>query len=329
MIYDQLGRTGLQVSAIGIGAGGPSRLGLANGHSRDTAIKLIRFGLDRGVNVIDSAASYGTEDLVGTAIKGSRAKLMLSTKAALGPYFWSWDGSRTASKLSARLGEETGFVSSGEAVEKRVDASLRRLNTDYIDIFHLHAVTPKQYTSALERALPVLIRLKESGKVRWIGITEAFPRDTTHQMLTRAAVEGVFDCMMIGLNCLNQSGAPIVAQAKRYGIGLIAMHTVRGLRGKKSFQTLLDKLVSFGLIEKSEGDADKILKLLNEQGVTSLPEAAIRFCRYELGADIILSGTGDTAHLGANIAACDAGPLPDIITAEFRKLFSKVSALTG
>jgi aryl-alcohol dehydrogenase-like predicted oxidoreductase len=107
MIYDQLGRTGLQVSAIGIGAGGPSRLGLANGHSRDTVIKLIRFGLDRGVNVIDSAASYGTEDLVGAAIKGSRAKLMLSTKAALGPYFWSWDGSRTASKLSARLGEET------------------------------------------------------------------------------------------------------------------------------------------------------------------------------------------------------------------------------
>ncbi|MGH6824132.1 aldo/keto reductase [Methyloceanibacter sp.] len=71
MIYGQFGRTGLQVSAIGIGAGGPSRLGLANGNSRDTAIRLIRFGLDRGVNVIDSAASYGTENLVGEAIKGS------------------------------------------------------------------------------------------------------------------------------------------------------------------------------------------------------------------------------------------------------------------
>jgi len=217
MIYDQLGRTGLQVSAIGIGAGGPSRLGLANGHSCDTVLKLIRFGIDRGVNVIDSAASYGTEDLVGAAIKGSRAKLMLSTKAALGPYFWSWDGSRTASKLSARLGEETGFVSSGQAMEKRVHASLRRLNTDYIDILHLHTVTPSQYTSALERALPALVRLKESGKVRWIGITEAFPRDTTHQMLTRAAVEGVFDCMMIGLNCLNQSGARTGRRSFQHG----------------------------------------------------------------------------------------------------------------
>ena len=276
MIYGQLGRTGLRVSAIGIGAGGPSRLGLANGGSPDSAIRLIRFGLDRGVNVIDSAATYGTETIVGTAIKGSRPSLILSTKATLGPYFWGLDGWRNVSRLSARLGEETGFVLSGEAMEKRVHASLRRLNTDYVDIFHLHTVTPGQYASALERALPALARLKESGKVRWIGITEAFPRDTTHQMLTRAAADGAFDCMMIALNFLNQSGAPIVAQAKRHGTGIMAMYAVRGLRGKESLQGLLDRLVSAGLIEKSDGDAGKIVRLLNEHGVTSLPEAAIR-----------------------------------------------------
>jgi L-galactose dehydrogenase len=186
MIYGHLGRTGLRVSVIGIGVGGPSRLGLANGGSRDSAIRLIRFGLDRGVNVIDSAAIYGTETLVGAAIKGSRPSLILSAKATLGPYFWGLDGSRTASRLSARLGEETGFVLSGREMEKRVHASLRRLNTDYIDIFHLHAVTPAQYASALERALPALARLKESGKVRWIGITEAFSRNTTHRSRSTA-----------------------------------------------------------------------------------------------------------------------------------------------
>ena len=329
MIYGQLGRTGLRVSAIGIGAGGPSRLGLANGGSPDSAIRLIRFGLDRGVNVINSAATYGTETIVGTAIKGSRPSLILSTKATLGPYFWGLDGWRNVSRLSARLGEETGFVLSGEAMEKRVHASLRRLNTDYIDIFHLHTVTPGQYASALERALPALARLKESGKVRWIGITEAFPRDTTHQMLTRAAADGAFDCMMIALNFLNQSGAPIVAQAKRHGTGIMAMYAVRGLRGKESLQGLLDRLVSAGLIEKSDGDAGKIVRLLNEHGVTSLPEAAIRFCRHEMDADIVLSGTGEIAHLDANIAACEAGPLPANITAEFRRLFSKLKPFTG
>ena len=65
MIYNELGRTGLKVSAIGIGAGGPSRLGLANGRSSASAIRLIRFGLDRGINVLDTAAIYGTEDIVG------------------------------------------------------------------------------------------------------------------------------------------------------------------------------------------------------------------------------------------------------------------------
>jgi L-galactose dehydrogenase len=107
------------------------------------------------------------------------------------------------------------------------------------------------------------------------------------------------------------------------------MYAVRGLRGKESLQGLLDRLVSAGLIEKSDGDAGKIVRLLNEHGVTSLPEAAIRFCRHEMGADIVLSGTGEIAHLDANIAACEAGPLPANITVEFRRLFSKLNPFTG
>jgi aryl-alcohol dehydrogenase-like predicted oxidoreductase len=329
MIYAPLGRTGIKVSAIGIGAGGPSRLGLAYGRSRESAVRLIRFGLDQGINVVDSAATYGTEDVVGTAIKDCRTKVILSTKAALGPYFGSLDGSRTASRLSARLGEVTSFVTSGRALEMRVHASLRRLKTDYIDIFHLHTVTPAQYARSLERALPALLRLRQSGKIRWIGITEAFPRDRVHQMLTRAAANGVFDCIMIGFNCLNQSGAQIAAAAKEHRSGIMAMYAVRGLRGQDSLQVLLDKLASWGLIEESQRDAARLVRLLNSHGVATLPEAAMRFCRYELNADVVLSGTGDTAHLYANIAACDAGPLPEAITAEFRRLFSKLDFLTG
>jgi L-galactose dehydrogenase len=329
MIYAQLGRTGLEVSAIGIGAGGPSRLGLAYGRSRESAVRLIRFGLDRGVNVIDSAATYGTEDVVGTAIKDCRSKVILSTKAALGPYFGTLDGSRTASRLSARLGEVTSFVTSGRALEMRVHASLRRLGTDYIDIFHLHTVTPPQYARSLERALPALLRLKQSGKIRWIGITEAFPRDRTHQMLTRAATNGAFDCIMIGFNCLNQSGAPIAAVAKEHRCGIMAMYAVRGLRGPNSLQVLLDKLASLQLIEKGGHDATSLVRLLNSHGVATLPEAAMRFCRHELNADVVLSGSGSTAHLDANIAACNSGPLPEAIAVEFRRLFSKLNSLTG
>ena len=329
MIYTELGRTGLKVSAIGIGAGGPSRLGLAYGGPRASAVRLIHFGLDCGINVLDTAATYGTEDIIGTAIQGCRRQVILSTKAAVGPFFGNLDGSRFASRLSARIGEVTSFVASDQAIEKRVHASLRRLKTDYIDIFHLHAVTQAQYEPALEQALPALLRLKESGKVRWIGITEAFPRDGAHEMLKRASATGLFDCIMIGFNCLNQSGAPIVPIAKAHRSGIMAMYAVRGLRGQKSLQALLDKLASFGLIEENARDAARLLKLLNNYGVTTLAEAAIRFTRHQLNADIVLSGTGDTAHLDANIAASLAGPLPEPVSAEFRRLFAKLDSLTG
>jgi L-galactose dehydrogenase len=177
--------------------------------------------------------------------------------------------------------------------------------------------------------MPMLYRLKESGKIRFLGITEAFPRDTGHRMLARAAGDGVFDCIMIGFNYLNQSGALIAAEAKRQGTGIIAMYAVRGLRSKESLQTLLSKLMSLGLLIKTEANAGRLVRLLNDHGVTTLAEGAMRFCRHELPADVVLTGTGDVRHLEANIAACKAGPLPDDISSEFRRLFSNLNSITG
>ena len=110
------------------------------------------------------APAYGTEELVGEAIKAFRGKVILSTKAALGPYLGPFDGSRIASKISARIGEDTSFVLSGRVLEKRVNASLHRLKTDYIDVFYLHTVTPAQYALALDRLVPTFNHLKESGQ---------------------------------------------------------------------------------------------------------------------------------------------------------------------
>jgi aryl-alcohol dehydrogenase-like predicted oxidoreductase len=328
VIYNRLGRTELRVSAIGIGTGGPSRLGLAKGNSAQSAENLIRFGLDKGINIVDSAPTYGTEPVIGAAIRGRRSEVVVSTKAALGPYFGPLDRSRLASRISARLGEDTSFVTSGTALEHRVEDSLRRLGTDYIDIVHLHTVTPGQYEGAFERLLPTLLRLKSSGKVRWIGITEHFERDPAHRMLALAAATGAFDCIMIGFNYTNSSGLPVAAEARRHDTGIMAMFAVRGPRSLESLQVLLDRLAASRRIDAKDADADRLLRLLAENGVTSLPEAAIRFCQHELGPDIVLSGSGDRDHLAANIAACEAGPLPEAVSAEFHRLFSGVAART-
>ena len=326
MIYGELGRTGLKPSVLGIGAGGPSRLGLTYGRSRKSAQALLRAALERGVNFFDTAPAYGTEDIVGSALRDCRAKVILSTKATLGPYFGPLDGSRFASKLSARIGEDTSFVLSGPALESRANTSLDRLKTDYIDIFHLHTVMPGQCGAVLDRLLPTLSRLKESGKIRFIGITEAFGRDQTHETLARAAATNIFDCIMIGFNCLHQSGAPIAAEASRRGIGVIGMHVARGLCSQESLQRELDKLVTRGLISETHGNAETIMRLLNKYGVSTLAEAALRFARYELSCSVVLTGTGDLRHLEANIAACETGPLPDALSAEIRQLFRVVPA---
>ena len=83
MQYTTLGRTGLKVSVAGLGCGGFSRLGLGTGQSADHAVGIVRQALDLGVNLIDTAAVYGTEDVVGAALRGvPRDSVVVCTKAS-------------------------------------------------------------------------------------------------------------------------------------------------------------------------------------------------------------------------------------------------------
>src|SRR5919112_2324348 len=78
-----LGRTGIEVSVAGLGCGGHSRLGQTYGATEDESVAVVERALDLGINLIDTARAYGTEEIVGRAIKGKRAEVVLSTKALL------------------------------------------------------------------------------------------------------------------------------------------------------------------------------------------------------------------------------------------------------
>jgi L-galactose dehydrogenase len=312
MQFTTLGQTGLKVSVLGLGTGGPSRLGLARGRPIDSIVRLIQYGLDQGINLIDLGATYGTDRIVAEAIGLCRHEVVLSAKAILGPHIWIFEGMRTASRLSARIGEKTSFVTSSRVIEKRLDASLRRLKTDYIDIFSLHSVTPGQYAAAVERLLPALERLKQKGKIRLAGITEAFGRDPRHTMLAGAAASGSFDTMMLGLNLVNRTGSPIAAEARTSGIGVIAMCALQPFRSQASIDALL---------RWSGASMPRLTALLRAHDVGSLQEAAMRFCRHDSGADLVLTGTGDIRHLEANVTAAAAAPLPVPLARELSRLF--------
>lgn len=122
MQYTTLGRTGLKVSVAGLGCGGNSKLGLGKGKSEAEAVALVRHALGLGVNLLDTAAAYGTEEVVGKAIKGyARDKIVISTK--------------TTPRRNADLLPLADVVGS-------LDKSLKRLDLDYVDVLHLHGVVP-------------------------------------------------------------------------------------------------------------------------------------------------------------------------------------------
>jgi L-galactose dehydrogenase len=310
MEYSTLGRTGLEVSVAGLGCGGPSRLGMRNdARGEKNAVALVRQALDLGVNFLDTAESYGTEAVVGKAIAGAaRDRFIISTKKAL-PY--------------AHHSDIEGEVKRG------LEQSLRLLGTDYIDVYHLHGVEPKDYDFARKRLMPVMRRLREQGKIRFIGVTEGFVQDPSHQMLQQSLREDLWDVVMVGFNLLNPSARGNVfpmTQAKR--VGVLNMFAVRrALSQPDRLKEILTDLGHKRVIPGSAGDL--IDFVLTESDATTLPEAAYRFCRHERGVDIVLTGTGNPEHLRANIESILKPPLPKSVLQKIEEVFGNLDHLTG
>ena len=208
MDYATLGRTGLEVSVAGLGAGGGSQLGRKTGKSFGESVRLVHAAIDLGVNFIDTAAIYGTEPIIGAALATiPRDRVVVSTKA--------WENWRSR-------GADARTIAS-------LDRSLRDLKTDYIDVFHLHGVAPGDYADAV-KVLPALRREQEKGKIRWLGITEYPPGDHRHEMLRQAVEDDWFDVVMLAFSMLNQNArARGFPGTRKYRIGTLIMFAVRNI----------------------------------------------------------------------------------------------------
>ena len=306
-----LGRTALRVSVAGLGCGGHSRLGLGTGHDHAHAQRIVEAALDLGINFLDTARAYGTEGVVGDAIRGRRDKVVLSTKAS--PGFG-------ATLLTA------------DGLRESLEASLRRLGTDYVDIFHLHGVLPEEYAYCVDELLPELLRLRSSGKIRFLGITERFVSDTRHRMLAQALEDDHFDVVMVGHHLMNPSARKTVFPLTRqHRVGTLIMFAVRrALSDGVAARAVVDALVAAGEIDPAVVDrADPLGFVTAHPEVGSLVQAAYRFCRHEAGADVVLTGTSSIAHLRENLASIQAPPLPAELCARLLDIFGAVDSVSG
>lgn len=175
MIYRKLGKSDFDASVIALGTwvmGG----WMWGGTEEKESIEAIHASLDAGVNLIDTAPIYGfgySEEVVGKALKDRRDKAIIATKCGL-----VWDNNKGEFFFYA---DDKGIVNDEgqikvykyngpESIYEEVEKSLERLQTDYIDLYQTHW---QESTTAIEDTMAALLKLKEEGKIRAIGVSNA------------------------------------------------------------------------------------------------------------------------------------------------------------
>ncbi|GAB4241139.1 MAG: aldo/keto reductase [Acidobacteriota bacterium] len=179
MQYSVLGKSGIQASRVAFGAWAIGGWMWGPQSERD-AIAAIQAAVDHGMNFIDTAPMYGfglSEELVGRAIKGRRDQVVIATKCGLrwegpeprkGQYHFSCDERGIRRKEDAKF--HVYRYLGADSIREEVEASLRRLQVDVIDLYQTHWQDP---TTPIAETMETLERLREEGKIRAIGVSNA------------------------------------------------------------------------------------------------------------------------------------------------------------
>lgn len=197
----RLGKNGPEVSAIGLGCMGMSEFYGAG--SEQESIATIHHALDRGVTFLDTADMYGVgknEELVGRAISDRRGEVFLATKFG---------------NVRGPNGEFLGVNGSPDYVRSACEASLKRLGLEVIDLYYQHRVDP---VVPIEDTVGAMARLKDEGKIRFLGLSEAAPRTIRAAYATHpiAAVQTELSLWS------RDAEAEVLPTVRELGIGYVA-----------------------------------------------------------------------------------------------------------
>ena len=312
MHYRTLGKSGIKVSLASYGGGGPSQFGRAAGLTTDQRRNLISRALDLGINMFDTAANYGDSEVqLGQALNGvPRDSFLIATK-------WTW---KTAD----------GILPHTDSVVASVEQSMKRFNTDVIDIMQIHGIRPENYFELTERYAPALQNLKKQGKVRLIGFSEMMTDDSKHTVPQTALEEhpDVWDTIMLKYGILNQYAAKeILPLALKHGVAILNMAPVRfTLTRQHEYAQLLQNWRNEGDIDVDHPKLRDGLDWLITENAPTIIAAGYKFAADHPGISTVITGTSDIKHLEENIAAFENPTLPDEHTELLKKLLSNSAA---
>lgn len=303
----KIGRTGIEASVVALGTwaigGGPWW-----GESDDNeSVKAIQAALDAGVNFIDTAPVYGwgrSEEVVGRAIEGRREKVVLATKCGLwwhdeqGPLFFQLEGYTVRRWLNPKT------------IRREVEDSLRRLKTDYIDLYQTHWQSPEPANDPILATMECLVRLKEEGKIRAIGASNV---DVDH--IKEYQQTGVLDAIQPRYSMLDrQIEKELLPYCMEQNISSLVYSPLE--QGLLSGKIGMDREFAPGeyrnnipwfrpLNRKSVLDMLEGWKGLTEKYNCSLAQLVIAWTVEQPGVTYALCGARKTAHSIENAAAGD------------------------
>ena len=288
-----LGRTGLEVTALGYGAmelrGEPRGPAVSD----DDANRILNAVLDSGINFIDTSPDYGnSEEHIGRSIAHRRGEYFLASKCGC-----------LVGAPPAPAGQRNPHVFTAENVRAGVEQSLRRMKTDYLDLVQFH-ISPSKTELEEQGALDELKKLQAEGKVRYLGMSGTLPNLREHISM------GVFDEFQIPYSALEREHEAAIAEASAAGAGIV----IRGgvARGAPAEWDRARQ----GLPVKDRWEGAKLDDLLD--GMSRM-EFTLRFTLSLPQLATTIVGTRNPAHLQENLAAAAKGPLPADVYEEAKR----------
>ena len=302
MHYRQLGRTGMMVSPFCLGA---MMFGKIGNPDNDECIRMIHKALDAGINFVDTADMYGrgeSEEIVGKALQGRRDSVILATK------------------FRYAMGDDPNAAGSSRRwIIKAVDASLKRLGTDYIDLYQLHRPTPD---TDIEETLSALTDLIRAGKVRAIGGSTTPAADIVEaQWVAERRGLARFRAEQPPYSILNRGiEREVLPTCQKYGMGVMAwsplakgMLTGRYRLGQQTPDTLRARFFPKAMTnEASLAAVEQLLPLADSAGL-SLTHMALAFVIAHPAMTSAIIGARTMEQLDDLLAAANVSLGDDIL----------------
>ncbi len=301
-----LGRTGLDVTTLGFGAmelrGAPRGPEISD----EDASAILNAVLDAGINYIDTSPDYGrSEEHIGRSIANRRSEYFLASKCGC-----------LVGATQAPAGQPNPHVFTADNVRAGVEQSLRRMNTDYLDLVQFHA-SPSRADLEKDGGLDALLQLQQEGKVRFVGMSGTLPNLPDHVDM------GVFDGFQIPYSALQRDHENTIAKASAAGAGII----IRGgvARGAPTDWDRRQNYMVPGNVAKDRWEQANLDDLLD--GMSRM-EFTLRFTLSNPDLDTTIVGTRSIDHLHNNVDAAKKGALPAALIDEAKRRLAAAGSVS-